>query len=257
MSMYKCPVCGELFSTSYKKCPFCEEDDLMATDAHRRSSRRRRHRNEPRAVGPVLIVIFLLLAALVVFLVAGDSLFAGKEPAGEDDPPISGVTDPTGGEQQGDPATEPDQVTVPLALDRISATLEVGGSVTLTASGGSGTYSWSSSDEGIASVTEGVVKTIGAGSATITVSDGETQLTCAVTVTPVPLQINKTDVSIGVGESFTLKAEGGSNITFTSDNESVAVVGADGVVTGKGKGKANITASNGSASLSCIVRVVR
>lgn len=262
MSMYKCPVCGELFSTSYKKCPFCEEDDLMATDAHRRStSRRRRHRNEPRAVGPVLIVIFLLLAALVVFLVAGDSLFAGKEPAGEDDPPVSDVTDPTGGEQDGeqqdDPVTEPDQVTVPLALDQTSAALEVGGSVSLTASGGSGTYSWSSSDESVATVTEGVVKAIGAGSATITVSDGETQLTCAVTVKSVPLKINKTDVSIGVGESFTLKAEGGSNITFTSDNESVAVVGADGVVTGKGKGRANITASNGSVSLSCIVRVVR
>ena len=66
MSMYKCPVCGELFSTSYKKCPFCEEDDLLM-DRRKTTSRRNRH-NEPRAVGPLLIVIFLMLVALVVEL---------------------------------------------------------------------------------------------------------------------------------------------------------------------------------------------
>ena len=67
MSMYKCPVCGELFSTSYKKCPFCEEDDLLMD--RRKTNSRRSRRNEPRAVGPLLIVIFLMLVALVVFLV--------------------------------------------------------------------------------------------------------------------------------------------------------------------------------------------
>ena len=59
MSMYKCPVCGELFSTSYKKCPFCEEDDLLMD--RRKTTSRRSRRNEPRAVGPLLIVIFLML----------------------------------------------------------------------------------------------------------------------------------------------------------------------------------------------------
>lgn len=255
MSMYKCPVCGELFSTSYKKCPFCEEDDLMATDAHRRSNRHHRRRNEPRAVGPVLIVIFLLLAALVVFLVAGDSIFGAKDPDGKNDPPIVD-SDGQGGEEQGGEQgdDEPDDVT-PLRVDQTSAELEVGGRLVLTASEGSGSYTWSSTDESIAAVSEGVVDAVAPGSATITVTDGETQVECVVTVKATPLTISKTDVSISVGESFTLKAEGGTSFTFSSDNESVAVVGADGVVTGKGKGKANITVSNGSTSLSCIVRV--
>lgn len=251
MSMYKCPICGELFSTSYKKCPFCEEDDLMATDAHRRNNRHHRRRNEPRAVGPILIVIFLLLAALVVFLVAGDSIFGGREPAGEEDPPIGDVTDPIGGEQDGEEEPE----TRPLVLDQTSAELEIGGQLVLTASEGAGSYTWSSTDESIASVTDGVVSAVAVGSATIAVTDGETRVECVVTVKAIPMTINKTDVSISVGESFTLKAEGGTSFTFSSDNESVAVVGVDGVVTGKGKGRANITVSNGSTSLSCIVRV--
>ena len=27
MSLIKCKKCGEMFSDSYKTCPFCEEDD--------------------------------------------------------------------------------------------------------------------------------------------------------------------------------------------------------------------------------------
>ncbi len=261
MSMYKCPVCGELFSTSYKKCPFCEEDDLMASDAHKRNGRHHhRRRNEPRAVGPVLIVIFLLLAALVVFLVAGDSIFGGKDPAGEDEPPVSDVLEGEGisGSAEGEGESgedEPEKEKIPMLLDQTTAELEVGGRLVLTASEGTGTYTWTSSDESIAIVTEGVVDTLTAGTVTITVTDGETNAVCEITVKAIPMTINKTDVSITVGEKFTLTAEGGTMFTFTSDKESVATVNENGVVTGKGKGKANITVSNGSSTQSCIVRV--
>lgn len=30
MSLLKCPKCGEMFSDSYKTCPFCEEDEAFA-----------------------------------------------------------------------------------------------------------------------------------------------------------------------------------------------------------------------------------
>ncbi len=261
MSMYKCPVCGELFSTSYKRCPFCEEDDLMAADTHKRGGRHHHHRrNEPRAVGPILIVIFLLLVALVVFLVAGDSLFGGKEPSGEEDPPVSDIIGGEEGEEGGEDVSggegegEQEDI-VPLMLDKTSAELEVGGRLVLSASEGTGNYSWSSSDESIAIVTEGVVDTLKAGTVTITVTDGETNVTCEIVVKAIPLSINKTDVSISVGEKFTLTAEGGTMFTFSTDKESVAKVDENGVVTGVGKGKANITVSNGSSTQSCIVRV--
>lgn len=256
MSMYKCPVCGELFSTSYKKCPFCEEDDLLM-DRHKTTAKHRR-RNEPRAVGPLLIVIFLLLVALVIFLVAGDRLFGGGSDA-DADVDVPPVEDSVDGED-GDASDADEPVlpeTTPMTLDQTAAELTVGETLTLTAAEGSGTYTWSSADESVATVADGVVTAIAEGSAAITVSDGETELSCTVTVKSLPLSINKTDVSIAVGESFTIGTEGSGTITFHSDNESVAVVGSDGVVTGKAKGKANITVSNGSTSLSCIVRVVR
>lgn len=254
MSMYKCPVCGELFSTSYKKCPFCEEDDLLMD--RRKTNSRRRRQNEPRAVGPLLIVIFLLLVALVVFLVAGDSLFAnwGKDKDQVDEPPV--IEEPIEGEVPPvveEPEPEPEKK--PMTLDRTSVELNGGESITLVASEGSGNYAWTSDDESIVKVEDGVLTTVGGGTTTIIVSDGETELKCTVTVKAVPLTLKQSDVSITVGESFKLKYEGGSNFTFTSDNEDVAVVGEDGVVTGKGKGKANVTVSNGSDSKSCIVRV--
>ena len=55
--------------------------------------------------------------------------------------------------------------------------------IPLTASGGSGTYTWSSSDDGIASVdSSGRVTAISAGQATLTVTDGSGKGTCLVRV---------------------------------------------------------------------------
>lgn len=55
--------------------------------------------------------------------------------------------------------------------------------IPLTASGGTGTYTWSSSDDGIASVDEsGKVTAISAGQATLTVTDGSGKGTCTVIV---------------------------------------------------------------------------
>lgn len=253
MSMYKCPVCGELFSTSYKKCPFCEEDDLLMD--RRKTTSRRNRRNEPRAVGPLLIVIFLMLVALVVFLVKGDSLFKnwGKDDQVDEPPvieqPVEDETPPVVDEPEPEPEKKP------MVLDKTTVELNGGESITLVASEGSGNYAWTSDNEDIVKVEDGVLTTVGGGTTIVIVSDGETELTCTVTVKVVPLTLKQSDVSINAGESFKLKYEGGSNFTFTSDNESVAVVGEDGVVTGKAKGKANITVSNGGDTKSCIVRV--
>ncbi len=55
--------------------------------------------------------------------------------------------------------------------------------IPLTASGGTGTYTWSSSDDGVASVDEtGKVTAVSAGQATLTVTDGAGKGTCTVIV---------------------------------------------------------------------------
>ena len=257
MSMYKCPVCGELFSTSYKKCPFCEEDDLLMD--RRKTTSRRSRRNEPRAVGPLLIVIFLMLVALVVFLVKGDSLFKnwGKDDQVDEPPvieePVEDETPPV--EEEPEPEPEPEKK--PMVLDKTTVELNGGESITLVASEGSGDYAWTSDDESIVKVEDGVITTVGGGTTTVIVSDGETELTCTVTVHVVELTIKNPDVSIAVGDSFNLKTRcsGGDNFTFKSENESIATVSEDGIVTAVGKGKVNILVSNGGDTKGCIVRV--
>ena len=256
MSMYKCPVCGELFSTSYKKCPFCEEDDLLMD--RRKTTSRRSRRNEPRAVGPLLIVIFLMLVALVVFLVKGDSLFGGDDKPVDEDPPV--IETPIEDEEPPvveEPEPEPEPEKKPMTLDKTSVELNGGESITLVASDGSGNYAWTSDNEDIVKVEDGVLTTVGGGTTTIIVSDGETELTCTVTVHVVELTIKNPDVSVAVGDSFNLKkrCSGGETFTFCSKNESIAVVSEDGIVTAKSKGKVNIVVSNGGDTKSCIVRV--
>lgn len=72
---------------------------------------------------------------------------------------------------------------------------------------------------------------------------------------------NEAGLTINNGESAALAAEltpaySTDDITWTSDNENVATVAADGTVTGKGPGKATITATAGSFSDSREVTVL-
>ena len=76
-----------------------------------------------------------------------------------------------------------------VSLDKTSLEMTVGDEATLTATVAPAdadvkTVSWSSSDEGVATVADGKVTAVGAGSATITVTttDGGKTATCAVTV---------------------------------------------------------------------------
>lgn len=149
----------------------------------------------------------MILAALLVYLLFGDklaqSLFGESasqqveetlDGQGDDVtmPEVDGVEDPdqeTGTETtdptQVDPTTLPETLTIAyLGSPREEFTMTVGDDpIPLTASGGTGTYAWSSSDDGIASVdAEGKVTAISAGQATLTVTDGTGKGTCEVIV---------------------------------------------------------------------------
>ena len=72
MSLIKCPKCGEMFSDSYKTCPFCEEDEAYYSGKLRKSRGRRaaesRRRKAPSILGPVAVIVLILLAALAVLV---------------------------------------------------------------------------------------------------------------------------------------------------------------------------------------------
>ena len=165
MELVKCPICGEMYSESYKACPFCAESGPYEGTVKRRkgTGRRVERRKNPKILGPAMILVLLLLAAVLVFAFFGDQIKAKLYPDSGEKTPVEEV------QLTVEPAT------VELAVGEIRA---------LTASGGDG-YVWSSSDEAVATVDEqGSVTAVGEGSAVITVTDkdGELSAHCEVTV---------------------------------------------------------------------------
>lgn len=165
-----------------------------------------------------------------------------------------------------------------VTLSENTLTLTVGGTGTLTAtvSPGNATnraVTWTSSDTAVATVSNGVVTAVSPGTATITVTteDGNKTATCAVTVTAATVPVtgvtlNKTSTSLYVGDTETLTPTitpdnaTNKNVTWSSDDTSVATVDASGLVTAVARGTAVITATaaDGSgANASCTVTVSR
>ena len=156
-----------------------------------------------------------------------------------------------------------------VALDKTSVTLAVGMKETLTATltpTNSATYcAWSSSDETVATVTSGgVVTAKKAGMATITVkTTNDKTATCTVTVkkAPTALELDKTELSLKVGETHTLKktltpSNAYTTYTYTSSKTAVATITSSGKVVAKKAGTAviTITTHNGKTA-TCTVTV--
>ena len=57
MSLLKCPKCGEMFSDSYKECPFCLEDEdfYNGRKASRSGGRRVERPKAPSILGPAML----------------------------------------------------------------------------------------------------------------------------------------------------------------------------------------------------------
>lgn len=182
MSLIKCNKCGEVYSDSYKKCPFCVEDEeyyngKVKKRGHRQMEKRKK---APSVVGPVLVLAVLVLAGILVWAFAGDTVrgwFGGDKQPEDVDP----------GTTQNQPVNTPvdnEPVVKALALDHMSLLMAPGESEKLTATGGAEeSYQWITSDSGVAKVdTDGTVTAVAEGSAVITVTCGDENVACAVTV---------------------------------------------------------------------------
>ena len=180
MSLIKCPKCGEMFSDSYKTCPFCEEDEAYYSGKLRKSRGRRaaesRRRKTPSVLGPVAVIVLILLAALVVWLIFGDQI---KEAITGEKPPITDVDKPD------DTIDKPDDtpVTPTISLNRTVLVLNVGEKDELKVNGTEDTVEWSSSAPTVASVNSaGEVTALTKGNAVITAEVNGESVTCTVTV---------------------------------------------------------------------------
>ncbi|MBN3489887.1 Ig domain-containing protein [Acholeplasma equirhinis] len=117
-----------------------------------------------------------------------------------------------------------------------------------------GTPVWSSSNEEVATVTPDTnplaarVKGLKAGTATITVTVGIKTATCIVSVSQGEyLEIITKTISMQVGQTESISVDAHTNnITYTSNNELIAIVSASGVVTGISEGTTIITVKAGT-----------
>ena len=257
MSDKRCPQCGRRYSSSYRSCPYC-------------SGRSRRRRSAPDS--PIEQVVeflrqngervflgvtafFLLIALLGMILTRCSS---DPEPGGDPDntPPSEAATDPQ-------PETEP------LVISNPTLALTVGESAALTVEGGADqeeTVVWTSSNEDVVSVADGVVTANASGAATVTASRGLEQVFCTVTVKEkdpdVEVYLNRTDFTLRAGEDFqmevkvrdTRKVYTGS-VVWSIEDPSIATVSETGLVERVSKGTTKVIATMGSKTLECIVRV--
>ena len=125
---------------------------------------------------------------------------------------------------------------------------------------------YTSKDPSIAKVSaKGVVTGVKVGKTTITakMGDGSASTTCAVTVTPAVLGVTLNQHSVNMWDygmyELTAKVKGGSGqkVVWKSSNDNIATVSDSGIVFGVAKGSAVITATAGSVTASCKVKVYR
>lgn len=251
MRLLKCPKCGEMFSDTYKTCPFCQEDEERHSSKPVKNAGRRTGggRAKPKVGGGVVIVCLVLVLGLAAYTIFGNQItafFTGEKDAPTPEPAV-------------------------LTMNKTSVELTVGSSFALTVSGAD-KVAFSSSDEAVATVSaNGTVQAVSEGSAVITASAADTTATCRVAVTaavdqpdtPSDLAIYSvngnsvvTDVTIIVGEEALMEVQGtDSAVTWSIADSSIATVDSSGMVKGVASGKTDLTATVDGQTLTCIVRV--
>lgn len=257
MRLLKCPKCGEMFSDTYKTCPFCQEDEERHSSKPVKSAGRRTGggRAKPKVGGGVVIVCLVLVLGLAAYTIFGNQItafFTGEKDAPTPEPAV-------------------------LTMNKTSVELTVGSSFALTVSGAD-KVAFSSSDEAVATVSaNGTVQAVSTGSAVITASAADTTATCRVAVTaavdqptdpvtpdtPSDLVIYSvygesvvTDVTIEAGSDALMEVQGtDSAVTWSIEDSSIATVDSSGMVKGVASGVTTLTATVDGQTLTCKVRV--
>lgn len=163
-----------------------------------------------------------------------------------------------------------------ISLDKTSLALKIGDTAILKAAvspdnATDKTVKWSSSNSRVVTVdSNGTVKAVGEGNATITVktNDGKKTATCSVEVTKTKVSVtgvslDKTSLNMTVGDHATLKAKVSpadatdQSVKWTTSNEKVATVNSSGKVTAVGAGQAviTVTTNDGNNTAKCTVDV--
>ena len=281
MANHVCPNCGQEYSDTYRKCPFCEEAEAekRGRPIRRRGGKRLSKRKRSAGAGGVMLsVMAVVIIGVVGYVFFGDEIagLAGirteadqtVDRAGTDDGAAAPLT--TVEQESPDTAVPPDDSAGegtqgtggPLTLDYNAISIPAGETALLSVTGGTGAITWSTSNEHIATVANGSVTGVAGGTATITAVAGEETVECIVTVTGEPwvsdanLSLNKTDFTLySDNPDVQMEVRGtDSTVAWASENPAVATISETGVVKWAGKGTTNVTATVDGQVLTCIVR---
>jgi len=149
-------------------------------------------------------------------------------------------------------SSAPTTPVTPVTITQSSSTLSVTDSIQLSATGGNGVYTWSSSQPTIASINRstGVLLARAAGSAQITVSDGNGLLSPAVNISVVAQQAanltlspsNLTQMALAANQQVTVTG-GQAPYIWSSNNPAVASISSNAVNTQTANISANTSGS--------------
>ena len=188
----------------------------------------------------------------------------------------SGGPDPTQPNQPTGPdaSTGPDEPVEELKLNRTDFTLNGYGSSHNLYSGDLDptTITWTSSNEAVATVTNGKVVAVGNGNATITAEYMGQKVTCEVHCTNVVVSSYELRTRYGQGSDFTISVGDtivlfmidktqddlriqAENLTFTLSKEGVITIDENGKITAVAPGTVTVTVTYGEHSLKAKVRV--
>ena len=231
--LVKCPYCGEMYSVTYKHCPFCNEDGTGGwdeleeyDDEPRRSGGKRlaggsggRGRGQGcsvRSIVGTLISLALIIAAVCIVTSIVRSLLGKSKPPKEEESPVPTIS----------------QSVAPTGTDEVDPTPTPEESATVTSS-------------------------------PVPTQPAQPQVTTPSVdiVAPTGFALSAEDLSFfQVGEVYNMRitytpANARGDVTWKSSNPNVASVSWNGVVTAVGPGTATITATvAGAGEKSCIFR---
>ena len=148
----------------------------------------------------------------------------------------------------------------PIVLNQTVLQMKPGELQTLEVVGSAPNVEWTSSNPDVATVYYGVVTAQAIGKAIITASTGKQSATCEVFVTGsdgATLRITPALVSMKTGETFQFSYGNTYDLelTWSSDNEAVATIDQNGLVTAHKAGNATITLATNVGSVTAIVAV--
>lgn len=268
--MIRCENCGEDYSSTYKRCPFCDERPGRTGIGGRRVAGAAGRQVHPIQMVGLVISLILIIAALFIVITriaplltggssAGSSVStsqsstdgsdaSGSDTSGSDisssgdassSGSTSGLPDGSAGQSQGEVGATVTSIT----LNKTDMTLQPGETTQITATlapaGATGTVTWSSSDTTLATVDEyGNVKNVNQGTekkkAVITASCGTVTFTCDVHCKPA-------NESSGSGTST-----GGNSGTSTGTTSGPVAANTPGTIVNAGSGL-NVRSGPGSS----------